>query len=69
MRFSQARSYVGGLVSQARDFIFNLGYNVASAAVERLLSTASWVPTLARNFIKIIENAADICQRMLLPRN
>ena len=45
-RVSNARLYVGEKIKAARDFIFRLGYNVASAAVERLLSTHSWVPTL-----------------------
>lgn len=45
-RVSNARSYIGEKIRQARGFIFNLGLNVASTAVERLLSANSWVPTL-----------------------
>ena len=45
-RVSNARLYVGEKIKDARDFIFKLGYNVGSAAVERLLSEHSWVPTL-----------------------
>lgn len=48
-RLSRARVYVGDLVLQARDFIYKLGLNVKSAAVERVLSAHSWVPTLVRN--------------------
>ena len=44
-RLSHARSYVGDLIKQGRDFIYRLGYNVAGAAVERLLLEHSWVPT------------------------
>ena len=43
---SNTHSYIGEKIRDARDFIFKLGYNVASAAVERLLSSHSWVPTL-----------------------
>jgi hypothetical protein len=48
-RLSRARSYVGGLITQARDFIYKLGLNVAGAAVERLLAEHSWVPTAVRH--------------------
>lgn len=67
-RLSQARSYVGGLVNQARDFIFKLGYNVASAAVERLLFAASWVPTLVCFFLffEIVVDITKIYPRTLL---
>jgi hypothetical protein len=45
-RTSKARTYVGDLIRQAREFIYKLGYGVKSAAVERLLQANSWVPTL-----------------------
>ena len=45
-RISNTRLYVGEKIKDARDFIFNLGYNIGSAAVERLLSEHSWVPIL-----------------------
>jgi hypothetical protein len=44
-RLSRARSYVGDLITLARDFIYRKGLNVAGAAVERLLLEHSWVPT------------------------
>ena len=44
-RLSRARSYVGDLVTRAREFVYKLGLNVTSAAVERLLYEHSWVPT------------------------
>ena len=51
---SNACLYVGEKIRDTCNFIFKLGYNVASATVERLLSMHSWVPTLvgsARNLI------------------
>jgi hypothetical protein len=45
IRISNARSYAGTLVHRARNFIYNLGYGVTSAAVERVLMAESWVPT------------------------
>lgn len=45
-RLSNARHYVGDIIQLARNFIYKLGRNVASAAVERLLFAHSWVPTL-----------------------
>lgn len=45
-RVSNARHYVGDLICLARDFIYKLGRNVASTAVERLLFSHSWVPTM-----------------------
>ena len=68
-RISNTRSYVGEKIRDARDFIFKLGYNVASAAVERLLSTHSWVPTLvgsAHNFDtgdKLTSSKEYICRK------
>jgi hypothetical protein len=47
-RLSCARSYVGDLITRARDFIYKLGLNVAGAAVECLLLEHSWVPTAVR---------------------
>ena len=47
-RLSRARTYVGGLIQQARDFIYRLGLNVTGAAVERLLQEHSWTPTMVR---------------------
>jgi hypothetical protein len=44
-RLSRARSYMGDVIRRARYFIYNLGKNVGSAAVERLLFESSWVPT------------------------
>jgi hypothetical protein len=45
-RLTAARSYIGDVIRTARSFIYKLGLNVASAAVERLLFINSWVPTL-----------------------
>src|SRR5882762_3863692 len=36
------------VIKRAQDFIYWLGYNVAGAAVERLLLEHSWVPTTVR---------------------
>jgi hypothetical protein len=47
-RLSRARSYVGHLITLARDFIYKKGLNIAGAAVERLLVEHSWVPTAVR---------------------
>ena len=44
-RLSCARSYVGDLITRAREFIYQLGLKVTGAAVERLLYEHSWVPT------------------------
>ena len=46
---SRACSYVGSLITQARDFIYKLGLNVAGAAVECLLAEHSWVPIAVRH--------------------
>lgn len=43
---SETHSYIGKKIRDAHDFIFKLGYNVASPAVECLLSLHSWVPML-----------------------
>jgi hypothetical protein len=45
-RLSRARRYLGDVIHNARKFIYELGLNVAGAAVERLLSAQSWVPTV-----------------------
>jgi hypothetical protein len=45
-RLSRAQSYVADVVQTARRFIYELGLNVAGAAVERILCAQSWVPTL-----------------------
>lgn len=48
-RKSKARKYAGDWahwVKEARHFIYDLGYSVASAAVNRVLYAASWVPTM-----------------------
>ena len=42
---TQARTYLGGIITSARNFIYKLGYGIGSAAVERLLKEQSWVPT------------------------
>jgi len=47
-RLTRARTYVSGLIQQARDFIYKKGLNVAGAAVERLLLDHSWTPTMVR---------------------
>lgn len=53
-RLSRVRSYAGDLIRTARSFIYEKGFNVASAAVERLLFAHSWVPTLvSASFILI----------------
>ena len=52
-RLSRARSYVGDLIKRARDFIYRLGYNVAGAAVERLLLEHSLVPTIVRKPLNV----------------
>ena len=44
-RLSRARSYVGDLITRAREFVYKLGLNITGAAVERLLYEHSWVPT------------------------
>jgi hypothetical protein len=45
-RLATARSYCQRLISRAREFIYEMGYGVTSAAVERLLKPQSLVPTL-----------------------
>jgi hypothetical protein len=52
-RISNARTYAGDLVRQARKFIFKLGLGVASAAVERVLKPNSWVPTLVCGIVRV----------------
>ena len=43
---SNTCSYIGNKIRDTQDFIFKLGYNITSAAVECLLSMHSWVSTL-----------------------
>jgi hypothetical protein len=45
-RTTRARSYCPDLVNRARDCIYNLGYLVTGAAVERMLRPMSLVPTV-----------------------
>jgi hypothetical protein len=44
-RVTQARAYLGDIITSARNFIYKLGFGVGSAAVKRLLKEKSWVPT------------------------
>jgi hypothetical protein len=45
-RVTRARTYIGDVIRTARRFIYDLGFNIDSAAVERLLKPNSLVPTL-----------------------
>jgi hypothetical protein len=51
-RIAQARTYLGDIITTARDFIYKQGYGVTSAAVERLLKEKSWVPTRVRVYVQ-----------------
>src|SRR6267154_3466186 len=70
-RLSRARSYVGDLITRARDFIYKLGLNVAGAAVERLLFEHSWAPTTVRYppIHWFIAWSIDFVSRMFSPKN
>lgn len=57
---TKARSYAGEMIEWACEFIFKLGYNVASAAIEHLLSMHSWVPTLVQIILSYSLAVADI---------
>ncbi len=46
LRVRMARKYLLDETMRARDFIFNKGYTVGSAAVERLCKPQSIVPTM-----------------------
>jgi hypothetical protein len=66
-QLSKARNYAHDLIKQARLFIYNLGLNVAGAAVERLLSEWSWVPTFVRPVLVIlVRRAHDSIRTRLL---
>jgi hypothetical protein len=69
-RITQARSYVGDIITSARNFIYKLGYGVGSAAVERLLKEKSWVPTRVRRSFSTEEVLLILISlpRMHLPR-
>lgn len=56
-RISKARTYLRDIIHTARQFIYNLGRNVKSAAVERLLEGQSWVPT----FVSQAVNVSALC--------
>ena len=45
-RITKARTYLGDMIQTARRFIYDLGFNIDSAAVERVLKPQSLVPTL-----------------------
>jgi hypothetical protein len=45
-RVQKARSYLWNKVTQAREFIYRLGLPVTGVAVERVLKSGSWVPTI-----------------------
>lgn len=65
------RKYLSRSVVQARRFIYNLGYGVASTAVDDLLKETSSVPTTVSGFClhKIKYSTLTItymCFRMLL---
>ena len=51
-RITQARIYLGNIITTARDFIYKQGYGVTSAAVERLLKEKSLVPTRVRVYVQ-----------------
>jgi hypothetical protein len=68
-RLSRARSYMGDVIGRARYFIYNLGKNVGSAAVERLLFESLWVPTLVRHCMLVLLRCAQFPYRICLQRN
>jgi len=68
-RLSRARSYMGDVIHRARYFIYNLGKNVASATVERLLFERSWVPTLVCHHMLVLLWCAQLPHRIFLRRN
>ena len=45
-RVSKARSYLSDTIKLARSFIYEQGRKITSKAVEQLLKSKSWVPTL-----------------------
>jgi hypothetical protein len=45
-RITNARTYDRFWIVKARDFIYRLGFGVASASVEKVLKAKSLVPTL-----------------------
>jgi hypothetical protein len=47
-RITKARTYLGDTIRTARRFIYDLGFNIDSAAVEQVLKPQSLVPTLVR---------------------
>jgi hypothetical protein len=47
-RITKARTYLSDVIRTARRFIYDLGFNIDSAAVERVLKPQSLVPTLVR---------------------
>jgi hypothetical protein len=49
-RIKKARSYSHDLITRARDFVYKLGFNVKSAAIDRLLKSTSLVPTYVSCF-------------------
>jgi AraC-like DNA-binding protein len=47
-RITKARTYLKDVIHTARRFIYDLGFNIDSAAVERVLKPQSLVPTQVR---------------------
>jgi len=45
-RITQARYYASDIVKRAREFIYQKGYFITSAGMERMLKPLSLVPTL-----------------------
>jgi len=45
-RISRARTFHANLIIKARDCIYNLGFSVRSAGIERMLKPLSLVPTM-----------------------
>jgi hypothetical protein len=56
-RIKKARTYIGDVICNARNWIYEGGLGIASAAVERVLKPESWTPTL----VEPVKNYVTMC--------
>lgn len=68
-RMAGARSYLMDLVSRARHFIYNVGFQPTAAGIERMLKPLSLVPTIVSHSHTIASPDLDIHPRMHSLRN
>lgn len=61
-RQTGARKYLADLVARSREFIYQMGYGIGSAAVDGLLKSTSSVPT---EVSRVLSNKHDVVDQYL----